>query len=91
MHMWVTSIVSKFLVPKRNIQKGNQMKPLLNLYFGPVWVFHAIVYFLTSVKWGRNGRWLKQKQELNFLNEFDRNRQKQSKRQIMFKLLPIDE
>ena len=79
MRMRLALIIFKFFAPTRNVQKSNQLKPLINLYFVPVWFSHAIVYFLNGVKWGHDGHWLKQKQELNFPNEFDGNGRKQTK------------
>ena len=89
MRMRLALIIYKFFVPTRNVQKSNQLKPLINLYFVPVWFSHAIVYFLSGVKWGHDGHWLKQKQELKSERIWWKWTET-NKRQITFKLLTID-
>ena len=38
-----------------------------------------MIYFLNGVKFGQDGHWMLFIQELNFPNEFDGNRPKQTK------------
>ena len=70
MRMRLALIIFKFLVPTRNLQKNNQLKPLINLFLSqyefltPLFTFSTVSNEVTAVIG-------EQKQELNFPNEFD--------------------